>query len=76
MLNLVDAKSGVILYSKSEMTDNSEGGVGAGIFADVNHLAEFMQKTLNQTIDKFFADPAFMSVLTARNAHGVDAAAK
>jgi hypothetical protein len=75
-LNLVDAKSGVILYSKSEMTDNSEGGVGAGIFGDVSHLAEFMQKTLNQTIDKFFADPAFMAVLTARNAHGVDAAAE
>jgi hypothetical protein len=75
-LNLVDAKSGVIYYSKSQMTDNTEGGVGAGIFGDPKSLAEFMQKTLNQTIDKFFADPAFMSVLTARNARGVDAAAK
>ena len=75
-LNLVDAKSGVVLYSKSQMTDNSEGGVGAGIFGDSNHLAEFMQRTLNQTIDKFFADPTFMSVLTARNARGVEAAAK
>jgi len=67
-LNLVDAKSGVPLFSQSQMTDNSEGGVGAGIFGDVNHLAEFMQKTLNQTIDKFFADPGFMAALTARNA--------
>jgi hypothetical protein len=72
LLNLVDAKSGVLLYSQSQRTDNSEAGVGAGIFGDVNHLAEFMQKTLSQTIDKFFADPVFMSVLTRRNA---DAAA-
>jgi len=65
-LNLVDAKSNVLLYSQSQRADNSETGVGAGIFGDVNHLAEFMQKTLNQTIDKFFADPVFMSVLTRR----------
>jgi hypothetical protein len=67
LLNLVDAKSGALLYSQSQRTDNSEGGVGAGIFGDPNHLAEFMQKTLNQTIDKFFNDPVFMSVLTHRN---------
>jgi hypothetical protein len=72
-LNLVDAKSGVVLYSQPKTTDNSEGGVGAGIFGDVNHLAEFMQKTLNQTIDKFFADPDFMSLLTRRNANGIAA---
>ena len=66
-LNLVDARPGVLLYSQSQKTDNSEGGVGAGVFGDVNRLAEFMQKTLNQTIDKFFADPLFMSVLTRRN---------
>lgn len=66
-LNLVDARSGVLLYSQSQRTDNSEAGVGAGAFGDVNHLAEFMQKTLSQTIDKFFADPVFMSVLTRRN---------
>lgn len=69
-LNLVDAGSGVLLYSQSQKTDNSEVGVGAGVFGDVNHLAEFMQKTLNQTIDKFFADPLFMSVLTRRNLSG------
>jgi len=63
-LNIVDVKSGAILYSQSKKTDNSEGGAGAGIFGDVNHLADFMQKTLSQTIDKFFADPAFMSALT------------
>jgi hypothetical protein len=66
-LNLVDAKSGVLLYSQSQRTDNSEGGVGAGIFGDPNHLAEFMQKTLNQTIDKFFSDPTFMAVLSHQN---------
>lgn len=70
LLNLVDAKSNVLLYSQSQRTDNSETGAGAGIFGDVNHLAEFMQKTLNQTIDKFFSDPVFMSVLTRRNVSG------
>jgi hypothetical protein len=64
LLNLVDAKSGVLLYSQSQKTDNSEGGVGAGIFGDPVHLADFMQKTLNETIDKFFADPTFMTVIT------------
>ena len=67
-LSIVDFKSGAPLYSQSQTTDNSEGGVGAGIFGDVNHLAEFMQKTLSQTIDKFFADPAFMTALTRGNA--------
>src|SRR5580765_4814059 len=63
-LIVVDAKSGALLYSGSQRTDNSEGGVGAGIFGDVKYLAEYMQKTLSQTIDKFFADPAFMTALT------------
>jgi hypothetical protein len=67
-LNIVDARTGAPLYSQSQRTNNSEGGVGAGIFGDVNHLAEFMQKTLSQTIDKFFADPAFMSALAHGNA--------
>lgn len=72
-LNIVDAKTGMVLYSQSKKTDNSEGGVGAGIFGDVNHLAEFMQMTLNQTIDKFFADPDFMALLDRRNANGIAA---
>jgi hypothetical protein len=74
LLNLIDAKSGTLLYSQSQRTDNSEGGVGAGIFGDPHYLAEFMQKTLNQTIDKFFSDPVFMSVLTHRNMSGATAA--
>ncbi|HET6207578.1 MAG TPA: hypothetical protein VFD98_12270 [Terracidiphilus sp.] len=75
LLNLVDAKSGVLLYSQSQKTDNSEGGVGAGIFGDPAHLADFMQKTLNETIDKFFADPTFMTVVTRGSMTGNTAAA-
>jgi hypothetical protein len=70
LLNLVDAKSGVLLYSQSQRTDNSEGGVGAGIFGDPVHLADFMQKTLNETVDKFFADPTFMTVITRGSMNG------
>ncbi len=75
LLNLVDAKSGVLLYSQSQKTDNSEGGVGAGIFGDPAHLADFMQKTLNETIDKFFADPTFMTVVTRGSMTGNTAVA-
>ncbi len=67
LLTVVDVKSSVLLYSQSQRTDSSQSGVGAGIFGDENHLANFMQQTLNQTIDKFFADPAFDAALTRRS---------
>lgn len=54
------------LYARTIQTDNSEGGVGAGIFGNVEHLAQFEEKTLNQTVDRFFADPAFVAALQAR----------
>jgi hypothetical protein len=48
LLNLVDAKSSALLYSQSQRT---EAGVGAGIFGDVNHPAEYMQKDVESDAD-------------------------
>lgn len=52
------------IFSHKYKTDNVEPGVGAGIFGDVNHLAQFAQKTLNETIDKALNDPKLLSALT------------
>jgi len=63
LLNIVDTRSNATLFSQTYKTDNKEGGVGAGIFGDVDHLAAFMQKTLNETIDTALSDPALLTVL-------------
>jgi hypothetical protein len=63
LLNLVDVTSNAILFSQTYKTDNTEGGVGAGIFGDVDHLATFAQKALSETIDKALSDPALLASL-------------
>lgn len=63
-VNVVSLPSRTLVFSQSYRTDNTESGVGAGIFGDPTHLAQFEQRTLNQTIDKVFADPAFIAALT------------
>lgn len=65
-VNVVSLPSRAIVYSQIYKTDNTEPGVGAGIFGDPVHLALFEQKTLNQTINKTFADPAFVSALRSQ----------
>jgi hypothetical protein len=66
LLNIVDTSTNATLFSQTYKTDSKEAGVGAGIFGDVNHLAEFMQKTLSETIDKALSDPALLSALSHR----------
>jgi hypothetical protein len=56
----------VPLFSHEYRTDNVESGLGAGIFGDVDHLAQFAQKTLNETIDKVLDDPQLRSALAAK----------
>lgn len=63
VLSLPDHAS---LFSKLYVTDNTEPGVGAGIFGDVDHLARFAQMTLNQTIDKVLNDPFFHDALLSK----------
>ena len=66
LVELVDAQAGTSFYSQTYMTDNTEDGVGAGIFGDPDHLAQFAQKTLNETIDKALSDPALVAALRGR----------
>lgn len=54
----------VPFFAKSYRTDNSESGVGAGIFGDVDHLSNFAQRTLSETIDKVLSDPALIAALS------------
>lgn len=75
LLNVVDTKTSATLFSQAYKTDSKEAGLGAGIFGDVNHLAAFMQKTLNETIDKALSDPALLSVLSVRPTAGSRATA-
>jgi hypothetical protein len=66
LLNIVETRTNATLFSQTYKTDSKEAGVGAGIFGDVDHLAAFMQKTLNETIDKALSDPVLLSALSSR----------
>lgn len=63
LIRVVSPANKAVLYTQSYRTDNKESGVGAGIFGNVEHLAEFQRKTVNETVDKVFADPAFINAL-------------
>ena len=52
-------------FTHAYKTDNSEGGLGAGIFGDPDYLAEFAERTLNETIEKILSDPDFLAALSA-----------
>ncbi len=63
LIRVLDQRSQAVLYSQEYRTDHKESGVGAGIFGNVEHLAEFERRTVNETVDKVFADPAFLAAL-------------
>jgi hypothetical protein len=67
LVKVVSFPSNTVFFSRSYKTDNKEAGVGAGIFGDTDHLAEFAQRTLNQTIDKVLSDPSFMEALAGQS---------
>lgn len=60
-VQLVALPMRTVLFAKSYRTDNTESGVGAGIFGDAEHLATFTQMTLSETIDKALSDPALLT---------------
>ncbi len=62
-MSLVHIPAGSTVFAQSYRTDNTQGGAGAGIFGDVNALASFANRTLNETIDKALDDPVFLSAL-------------
>jgi hypothetical protein len=65
-LSVVDLSSNAVVFTQTYKTDTQEAGVGAGIFGNVDHLAEFTQRTMSQTIDKALADPALLAALANR----------
>ncbi|HKY91738.1 MAG TPA: hypothetical protein VJM11_11895 [Nevskiaceae bacterium] len=56
--------SRAVVFTQTYRTDNEESGRWAGRWADVNALAQFEQRTVNETIDKMFADPKFVAALS------------
>ena len=65
-VNVVSMPSRVVIYSRNYRTDNTKSGWGGGLYGGFKDLALMAETTLNQTIDKFFADPVFVTALANR----------
>jgi len=63
LVKVLSLPSRMLVFSRAYRTDNKEGGWGAGIFGNTDELAQFAQRTLNETVDKVLADPEFISAL-------------
>jgi hypothetical protein len=57
-----------VVFQQDYVTDRKESGSGAGIFGDPDELARGEQETINQTIDKAFADAGFLAAISGANA--------
>lgn len=62
-ISLYDRGNDALLFENRYVTDISEGGVGAGIFGDVETLRDFGEDALNQTVDKSMTDLTFIAAL-------------
>lgn len=62
-ISLAINESSKIKFSKSYKSDLTEGGVGAGIFGDVDTLRDLAEKAMNETVDKMLQDPEFIIAL-------------
>jgi Short C-terminal domain len=57
-----------VVFQNDYVTDRNEGGVGAGILGDPDALAREENDTINQTIDKVFADANFLAAISGASA--------
>ncbi|HIM08145.1 MAG TPA: hypothetical protein EYG49_06365 [Gammaproteobacteria bacterium] len=64
-INVISLPSQEVLFSKTYRTDSTENGFGGGFYGGYKDLAILAQRTLNETIDKFFLDPQFTALLTS-----------
>lgn len=64
-VSLYNRGNDALLFENRYVTDISEGGVGAGIFGDVETLRDFGEKALNQTVDKSMTDLTFIAALAS-----------
>lgn len=62
-VSLIENASSKPVFSKSYKTDETESGVGAGIFGDVDTLRVLSEGTMNKTVDKMLVDPEFNDAL-------------
>ena len=65
-VSLKQVSNRAIRFKKSYKTDLTEGGVGAGIFGDVDTLRDLAEEAMNQTIDKMLGDSEFIESLTVQ----------
>lgn len=63
LVRVVSSIDRTTIYTHTYRTDNTEPGIGAGIFCDIEYLANFLNNTVNETIDKACSDPAFVEAL-------------
>lgn len=61
---LVDRRGSLPKFSKAYKSDVTEGGVGAGIFGDVETLRNLAETAMNNTVDKMLNDPEFIEALS------------
>lgn len=59
----VYGEEGRMLYQGQVREDRERPGVGAGIFGDVEALADFANETLNAAIDEMLNDPRLLAAL-------------
>jgi YajG family uncharacterized lipoprotein/putative oligomerization/nucleic acid binding protein len=65
--SLIDNRSSQPKFSKAYKTDKTEGGVGAGVFGDVDTLRNLAETAMNETVDKMLNDPEFIQALEPEN---------
>lgn len=52
-----------VVFSKTYKSDETEAGVGAGIFGDVDTLRNLAETAINNTVDKMLTDDEFLKAL-------------
>ena len=62
-ISLLNRNTNELLFSDRYVTDLTEGGVGAGIFGDIETLRDLAEDALNQTVDKSMTDLTFVAAL-------------
>ena len=57
-------KKGRVVFVKQYMSDKTQSGIGAGIFASVEDLRKLAEETLDDAVNKVLNDPEFLAVVS------------
>ncbi|KAA1190500.1 SHOCT domain-containing protein [Pseudohalioglobus sediminis] len=66
-ISLIENESRNAVFEKSYKTDETESGVGAGVFGDVDTLRDLAELAMNKTIDKMLSDDEFILAATKQS---------